>query len=105
MNYTTPTKTYYVYIITNVYNTVFYTGVTNNLLRRILEHREKINDGFSKKYQLYKLIYYEIFSDIKVAIAQEKRIKKWKRQWKINLINKYNPAWSDLLQEIIKWYN
>lgn len=103
MTYNIPTKSYYVYIITNYYNTVLYTGVTNNLRNRIFQHKEKINKGFSKKYNTARLVYYELHTDIRAAIAQEKRIKKWRRQWKIDLINKNNPAWADLFQEIIKW--
>ena len=94
-------KTYYIYIITNKPHGVLYIGVTNNLLNRINQHRQKILDGFSKKYNLTRLVYYEIFDDIEVAISREKQLKKWKRQWKINLINETNPTWRDLFFDIL----
>ena len=78
-----------------------YTGMTNDLMRRILEHKNKINEGFSKRYGLDKLVYYEIFKKPLEAITREKRIKKWKRQWKIELIEFMNPDWKDLAED---WY-
>jgi putative endonuclease len=91
----------YIYIITNLGNTVLYTGVTNNLSRRILEHRNKRNPGsFSARYEIYKLVYYETFWHIGDAIAREKQIKAGSRQKKINLINSVNPNWHDLFDEI-----
>lgn len=91
---------YYIYIITNRYNTVLYTGVTNDLVRRIYEHREKLTKGFSKQYSLNKLVYYEIFSDPQSAIEREKQIKAGNRRKKIELVESTNPSWRDLWEEI-----
>ena len=88
-------KDYYVYIITNSKKTL-YIGVTNNLKRRIYEHKNKLIDGFSKKYNLTKLVYYEICKDVKNAIAREKQLKNWHRAWKIKMIEGVNPNWDDL---------
>ena len=93
-------KIYTVYIITNFNNTTFYIGVTNDLKRRIYEHKNKIIEGFSKKYNLYKLVYYETTQDINSAIKREKQLKNWHREWKINLINKFNPEYRDLYDNI-----
>lgn len=95
-------KQYYIYILTNRPHGTLYIGVTNNLFRRILEHKNKINKGFTSKYGLDKLVYYEIYDDIGVAITREKQLKFWKRHWKIKLINEFNPQWKDLSDEIIK---
>lgn len=94
-------KQSYIYILTNFEETTFYVGVTNNLVRRIFEHREKLAEGFSKKYNLTKLVYYEIFSDINEAIIREKKLKGSSRQRKIDLIDKFNPEWQDLYEKII----
>ncbi|MFL1895738.1 GIY-YIG nuclease family protein [Aquimarina sp. 2-A2] len=85
-----PTHQYAVYIVTNKKNGTLYIEVTNNLERRIFEHKEKLVEGFTKKYGLDKLIYFEIYQHVNDAILREKRIKKWKRQWKINLIEQDN---------------
>ena len=90
----------YVYIITNPTNTTLYIGVTNNLIRRIYEHKNGIFEGFSSKYNLNKLVYFEIFDDEINAIQREKNLKHWKRSWKINLIEKTNPDWKDLYPSI-----
>jgi len=90
---------YYIYIITNKNNSVLYTGVTNDLNRRIYEHKNKLIRGFTSKYNINKLIYFEHFSNINDAIQREKRIKKWKREWKENLINSVNPNWNDLYEK------
>ncbi len=90
---------YYVYIMTNQDNTVLYAGVTNNLERRILEHRSGKGGTFSKKYKLYKLVYYEAGHDISQAIRREKQIKAGSRQKKIALVNSINPDWNDLFNE------
>lgn len=82
---------YYVYILTNKSHTVFYTGVTSNLIKRIYEHTNELVDGFTKRYHIHKLMYYEVHSDIETAIKREKTIKKWKRDWKWNLIDSINP--------------
>ncbi|RCJ18295.1 excinuclease ABC subunit C [Nostoc minutum NIES-26] len=91
---------YYLYIMTNNYNTVVYTGVTNNLQRRVYEHKEKIIEGFTKKYNITKLVYYEIFEDAYTAISREKQIKAGSRQKKIDLINSINQEWKDLYNEL-----
>ncbi|MCK4544024.1 GIY-YIG nuclease family protein [candidate division WOR-3 bacterium] len=93
-------KKYYVYIITNRNNNVLYIGITNNLKRRIYEHREKLISGFSKKYNLKKLVYYESTSDVKSAILREKQLKNWHREWKINLITRFNNGWKDLSDKL-----
>ena len=88
---------YYVYILTNVKNTVLYTGVTNNLGRRIVEHKAKLNPMcFTAKYNVDRLVYYEAITDIEVAIAREKQIKAGSRAKKIKLVEKNNPEWRDL---------
>lgn len=89
-------KQYYVYVLTNRTNRVLYIGVTNNLERRIFEHKNKLVEGFTKKYNLNKLVYYEATNDIDGALEREKQLKNWHRDWKINLINSSNPAWKDL---------
>ena len=89
-------KNYYVYIMSNKNRTTIYIGVTNNLLRRVSEHNLNIGSKFVKKYQLYDLIYYEHFHDIKYAILREKQLKNWHRTWKYNLIKKMNPGLKDL---------
>ena len=91
---------FYVYVLTNRYHTVFYTGVTNDLYRRIIEHKIKINEGFTSDYNVNHLVHYELFFNINDAIAREKRLKRWNRQWKINLIEKTNPNWTDLAEFI-----
>jgi len=92
---------YYVYIMTNKYNTVLYTGVTNDLIRRVYEHKNKLVEGFTAKYNLTKLVYYEISKDVKEAINREKQIKGWKREKKEKLIKGFNPDWKDLYEEIV----
>jgi putative endonuclease len=87
---------YYVYILTNTNNTVLYTGVTNNLIRRCLEHREGKIKGFTQKYNIHKLIYFEKFDSIELAIAREKQIKGYSRLKKISLIDSLNKDWIDL---------
>jgi putative endonuclease len=86
---------YYVYIMTNRSKTL-YTGVTNDLMRRVYEHKNKMIDGFTKKYNITKLVYYEETNDIQVAISREKQIKGWLRGKKIALIESVNPKWNDL---------
>ena len=89
---------YYVYIMTNKSGTL-YTGVTNNIQRRVFEHRNKLVEGFSKKYNITQLVYYEVTTDISAAIAREKQIKGWLRAKKIALIKSVNPNWRDLSEE------
>ena len=92
-------KTYYVYLLTNWNNQVIYVGVTNNLERRIYEHRNKLVDGFTKKYNVEKLVYFETASDVLAAIEREKQIKKWRREKKNQLVIEMNPEWKDLSLE------
>lgn len=91
---------YYVYILTNKMNTVLYTGITNNLERRIFEHKSKCFKGFTAKYNVNKLVYFEIYSDIYEAIQREKQIKNGSRQKKIDLIQSLNPRWKDLADDM-----
>jgi len=93
-------RQYCVYIMTNERNTVLYTGVTNDLRRRVYEHREKLVDGFTKKYNVMKLVYYEVFEDVTSAILREKQIKGGSRQKKIELIDSMNREWRDLYEEL-----
>ena len=95
-------KQYCVYIMTNAHNTVLYTGVTNNLARRVYEHKNSLGSVFVKKYNVHKLVYYEVGDSIHSAISREKQIKGGSRQKKIDLINTLNPEWKDLFEEISK---
>jgi putative endonuclease len=92
---------YFVYILTNKSNSVFYTGITNNIIRRIAQHKLKINDGFTKRYNVDKLVYFEIHNDVGLAIKREKQIKKWKTNWKKRVIKKENPEFKDLIYEFM----
>jgi putative endonuclease len=93
-------KEYYVYIIANQNNRVIYTGVTNDLKKRIYEHKKKLIEGFTKKYNITKLVYYEVFNDIKYAITREKQIKGGSRTKKVAMITKMNPEWEDLYDNL-----
>jgi len=95
-------KNYYIYILTNKNNTTLYIGVTNDLVRRIYEHKNELVDGFTKKYRLKKLVYFEILDDPENAIIREKQLKNWHRDWKINLITENNPEFTDLYPQILK---
>ncbi|WNC71220.1 GIY-YIG nuclease family protein [Thalassotalea psychrophila] len=90
-----------VYIMSNYKNGTLYIGVTSNLPRRIAQHKQKVVDGFTKKYDLNKLVYFEQHSTMENAIYKEKQMKKWNRQWKINKIIEQNPEWLDLHQNIV----
>jgi putative endonuclease len=92
---------YFVYIMTNDHHTVLYTGVTNNLIRRVYEHKNNLHAGFTKKYNCHKLVWFDTTTDIQTAMNQEKRIKRWKREFKQNLINKFNPDWKDLYDDLL----
>ena len=94
-------ENHYVYIMSNKYNTVLYVGVTNDLKRRIYEHRGKLIEGFTKRYNLIKLLYYEIYQDSYTAISREKQIQGGSRQDKIDLIEKTNKSWKDLYPAIL----
>jgi len=93
-------KQFYVYILANKKYGVLYIGVTNNLERRFYEHKNKVNDSFSKQYNANKLVYFEATESIITAIQREKRLKKWRREWKVDLINQDNPEWNDLSEEL-----
>ena len=94
-------KTYYVYILASKKNGTLYIGVTNDLIRRVWEHKHNITKGFTAKYRVHRLVYYEDTNDIYSAISREKAMKKWKRQWKIELIEKHNPEWRDLYEDLL----
>jgi len=89
---------YYVYIVTNQSRGTLYIGVTNDLSRRTQEHITGLNQSFTQKHHLHRLVYFEQTKDVEAAIAREKQLKKWHRQWKINLIESINPTWQDLSQ-------
>jgi len=91
----------FVYIVTNRRNGVLYTGVTSNIQRRAHEHRFGLVEGFSKRYGLKQLVWYEAFEDIRTAIQQEKTMKHWPRAWKARLINTHNPGWADLYDTLV----
>ena len=93
-------KNYYLYILTSKRNGALYIGVTNSLIRRIYEHKHDLVDGFTKKYSIHNLVYYETYDSINTAISREKQVKKWNRKWKIGLIEKDNPDWRDLYEEL-----
>ena len=82
--------------MTNKKDGVLYIGITNNLIRRVAEHKENINKCFTSRYKLYTLVYYEEYKDVELAIEREKQMKKWKREWKIKRIVEMNPSWEDL---------
>ncbi len=93
-------KQYYVYIMTNKRNTVLYTGVTNNIKKRVYEHKSKLVNGFTKKYNVAKLVYCEVFDSVEDALRREKQIKSGPRQKKVALVNRINKEWRDLYEEI-----
>lgn len=94
-------KQYYVYILASQRYGTLYVGVTSNLIRRIHEHKNNKVDGFTQKYNCKLLVYFEVTGDVHTALEREKQIKNWKRSWKIELIEKENPSWSDLYKSII----
>ncbi|HEX2788244.1 MAG TPA: GIY-YIG nuclease family protein [Ignavibacteria bacterium] len=93
-------RSYYVYILANKRNGTLYIGVTNNLLQRVEQHKKKLIDGFSKKYGIDKLVYYEETNSVLAAIEREKQMKTWQRKWKIELIESINLGWKDLYYEL-----
>jgi putative endonuclease len=92
-------KTYFVYILASKRNGTLYVGVTNDIERRIHEHKNDFNEGFTKRYQVHRLVWYEVHSDVLQAIRREKQLKKWNRFWKLALIERYNPSWLDLVDK------
>ena len=92
-------KTYYVYIMTN-HSKTLYTGITSDIIKRVYEHKQKLLEGFTKKYNITKLVYFENTTDVMVAISREKQIKGWLRRKKIVLIESVNPSWKDLSEDI-----
>ena len=96
------TKQSFIYIMANYTNTTVYVGVTNNLIRRVYEHKNGLVEGFTKRYHLTKLVYYEIFDDITTAITREKQLKAGSRQKKNDLINGFNKEWIDLYDSVVK---
>jgi len=93
-------KIYAVYIMTNHCNTVLYIGITSDLPKRVWEHKNKVVDGFTKKYNANKLVYYEVFEQVEIAILREKKMKSLNREKKIKLINAFNPSWEDLCEKL-----
>ena len=94
-------KSYYVYILASQRNGTLYTGITNDLIKRVYEHKNNLLNGFTKKYSVHMLVYYEQFEDIEAATLREKQVKKWNRKWKLELIEKANPEWSDLYEKLL----
>ncbi len=94
-------RQYYVYLLASKKNGTLYLGVTSNLIKRVYEHKNNLVSGFTQKYKIHNLVYYETTDDINSAITREKQLKKWKRAWKIELIEKNNPGWKDLYFELI----
>ena len=92
-------KSYFVYILSS-YKKVLYIGITSNLRKRMWEHREGVISGFTKKYKIKMLVYYEVYDDPETAITREKQLKKWRREKKIYLIESMNPEWKDLFEEL-----
>ena len=94
-------KQYYVYILASKRNGTLYTGITNDLIRRVYEHKNNLVEGFTKKYNVHRLVYFEVIEDVNAALQREKSIKRWKRAWKVELIEKNNPEWKDLYNELV----
>lgn len=90
---------FYVYLLSNNHHTVFYVGFTDNLERRVFEHKNSLLEGFTKKYNVHKLLYFEELQSAEEALHREKQVKRYKREWKENLINSINPAWKDLYED------
>ena len=94
-------RDYYVYILASDRNGTLYVGVTNDLARRVYEHRNDLIEGFTKRYGVHRLVWFEVHGDINEAILREKRIKKWNRSWKLRLIEEMNPDWIDLTEKLM----
>ena len=95
-------KYFFVYILCNKRNGTLYTGVTSDLIKRVYEHKNNLIDGFTKKYNVHCMVWYEMHETAEAAINREKQIKKWNRKWKLELIEKDNPEWNDLYEDICK---
>ncbi|XVN40843.1 MAG: GIY-YIG nuclease family protein [Rickettsia endosymbiont of Argas persicus] len=95
-------KEYYVYVLSNKYDGTLYIGVTSDIIKRVWQHKQKVIKGFTTKYNLDKLVYFEQFNDINLAISHERLLKEYKRKWKLDLIEANNPNWHDLYEDIIK---
>jgi len=94
-------KSYYVYMLASKRNGTLYIGVTSDLIKRVYEHKQGLVEGFTKKYNVHQLVFFEETNDVESAITREKQMKKWNRQWKIELIEKENPEWKDLYEGMI----
>ncbi|PIU57147.1 MAG: endonuclease [Deltaproteobacteria bacterium CG07_land_8_20_14_0_80_38_7] len=94
-------KRYFIYILASQRNGTLYIGVTNDITRRVYEHKNNLIEGFTKKYKVHLLVYFEEFQNVEAAITREKQLKRWKRSWKLRLIQTENPEWNDLYQEFI----
>ena len=95
-------KTYYVYILASRKRGTLYIGVTNNLIRRVYEHKNDVVEGFTKRYRVHQLVYFERTNDVYAALVREKQMKKWYRKWKIELIEESNPEWRDLYYDLVE---
>jgi putative endonuclease len=93
-------KQYYVYILASKRNGTLYTGITSDLRKRVYEHKNNSIEGFTKRYNVHNLVYYEIIDNVNNAIEREKQIKKWDRKWKLQLIERFNPEWEDLYNQL-----
>jgi putative endonuclease len=93
-------RKYFVYMLASKRNGTLYLGMTSNLLKRVYEHKNNLIERFSKRYNVHTLVYYEVYNNVYDAIAREKSIKKWKRSWKIGLLEKSNPEWKDLYHDL-----
>lgn len=91
---------FFVYILSSLHNRVLYIGMTSDLPKRVWEHKERVVEGFTAKYNVDRLVYFEVFSDAQAAIKRELSMKEWKRDWKVELIEKNNPEWRDLYEDI-----
>ena len=100
-NCSSNTNHYYIYILASRRNGTLYIGVTSDLIKRVYEHKNNLVDGFSKKYNVHQLVYYESTNDVESSIRREKQLKKWKRSWKIKLIENCNAEWRDLYFELV----
>ena len=94
-------KQFYVYILASKRNGTLYTGVTSNLIQRVWQHKHDVIQGFTRKYNVKTLVYYEVHKNVESALTREKKIKRWRRSWKLELIENSNPGWRDLYEDIL----